>query len=254
MKLFSRLCLVMVMIFSAIILFSRTAKAAAADGILPELNLSASATIDSYSKYVWRGFTLDSDPVVEPGLSISGYGFTVSFWSNFDASNQDNLDSAEVDLILDYTYSTDYADFSVGHTNYDFPGTHGYSKEWYVGISLSKLPLAPTLYYYHDYGKEENGGGHGDYLNLGISQSFTIIADQGITLDLAASAGYNNKLFINGTGEDCQLTAGLTIPLTKNASFSPKLGYSIPYGDLKSADDGNQKARTFGGVSVAVNF
>ena len=254
MKVFNRAFLVMVFVFGSLILFSRPAKAAGEDGILPELKLEADSTIDAYNKYVWRGFTLDTDPVVQPGFNISGYGFTVSYWSSFDAQNDDTLNSAEVDLTIDYTYSTEYADFSVGHTNYDFPGTKTYSKEWYVGIALNEVPLSPTLVYYHDYGKEENGGGHGDYVNLGISHSFTLIEASAITLDLAASVGYNHELFILGDGGDYLMSAGLTIPLTKTSSVSPVFGYSVPFGDLKDANDGNQKKRSFAGVSVAVSF
>ena len=75
-----------------------------------------------------------------------------------------------------------------------------------------------------------------------------------ITLDLAAGLGFNNELFIRGEGGDFLITAGLGIPLTKNAILSPSFSYAAPLGDLKDSNDGNQKNRTYGGVSLAVDF
>jgi len=224
------------------------------DGILPKFNLKASAALDSYNKYVWRGITLDTDPVLQPGIDISGYGFTLSFWSSLDADNNDAVNSDEVDFTVDYTRDFEYFSLSCGHTNYDFPATALYSKEWYMGISSSKLFLKPTLIFYQDYGKEANGGGDGQYVNIGISHSMPIVESPEITLALSAGAGFNNELFIRGEGGDFLITAGLGIPLTKNATLSPAFSYAVPFGDLKDSNDGNQKNRTYGGVSLAVDF
>ena len=224
------------------------------DGVLPALDLTATATTDVYNKYIWRGFTLDTDGVVQPGVSLSGYGLTLSSWSSFDVSNSDALSSDEVDIIVDYTYEFEYASVSAGHTTYNFPGSGLRSKEWYVGLAFPDVLLSPKITMYNDYGKEENGGGDGQYLNLGVSHCMMILSAPEISLDLAASVGFNDKLFIKGNGGDYLLSAGLAIPLTKNATLSPKLGYAVPFGDLKAAGDGNQKARTFGGISLVVGF
>lgn len=232
----------------------RTAHAAYEDGVLPELKLEGSATLDVYDKYLWRGFTLDTDPVIQPGISIGGYGFTLSSWSSFDVSNSDALTSDETDIIIDYTYAFESVSVSVGHTTYNFPGSGLRSKEWYCGVSLPDVLFSPKMTVYDDYGKEENGGGDGQYVNLGVSYSIPVISAPEISLDLAAAVGLNHELFIAGDGGDYLLSAGLRIPLTKNAVFVPKIGYAAPFGDLKSADDGNQKSRTYGGVSLAVSF
>ena len=229
------------------------AYAAYEEGVLPELKLEASATMDVYNKYMWRGFTLDTDPVFQPGFNISGYGLTVSFWGSYDASGRDSLASDEQDFIIDYTFETEYAAFSVGHTYYYFPGSTSYSTEWYLGASLPVM-LSPTITYYYDYGDEDQGGGDGQYVNFSISHSLTVVENPEITLDLGASVGLNNELFIKGEGGDYLLTVGLTIPLTPKATLSPVFGYAAPFGDLKDTNDGNQKARTYGGVSVGVTF
>jgi hypothetical protein len=230
------------------------AKAAYEDGVLPELKIEGSATIDAYNKYLWRGFTLDTDGVVQPGVSLSGYGLSLLYWSSFDASNKDALSSDEVDLTVDYTYAFENISVSAGHTTYNFPGSGLRSKEWYVGLGLPKILLSPILKVYNDYGKESVGGGDGQYVNLGVSYSTPVISAPEISLDLAASVGFNDKLFIKGNGGDYLLGAGLTIPLTKNTTLSPKFGYAVPFGDLKDAADGNQKSRTFCGVSIVAGF
>jgi uncharacterized protein (TIGR02001 family) len=245
--------LMVVMVFGLAVGVTQ-AQAEYEDGILPAYEIEASATIDVYNKYMWRGFTLDTDPVIQPGFNLSGYGFTISYWGSYDVSQDDTSASDEQDFIIDYTYEIeDTASISVGHTNYAFPTADTYSKEWYIGIS-APVVLSPSITYYYDYGKEDQGGGDGSYLNLAIGHSLTILEDPQITLDLGANVGFNNKLFIAGEGGDFGLTAGLTIPLTKSLTFSPVFGYVAPFGDLKDSADGNQKSRTYGGFSLGCSF
>ena len=229
------------------------AKAEFEDGVLTAYDIEASATMDVYNKYIWRGFTLDTDPVIQPGVNLSAYGFTLSYWGSYDGSQDDAAGSDEQDFTIDYTYDFEYVSVSAGHTYYAFPTADSYSKEWYLGVSVPVL-LSPTVTYYKDYGKEDQGGGDGTYLNLAVSHSFTVVEDQAITLDLGASVGFNDKLFIRGDGGDYALSAGLTIPLTKDLSLSPVLGYVVPFGDLEDAADGNQKKRTYGGISLGCSF
>ncbi|MBU1085973.1 MAG: hypothetical protein KKD05_00465 [Candidatus Omnitrophica bacterium] len=241
------------LVMGCLLIEGSQAKAEFEEGILPTYKIEASSTLDVYNKYIWRGFTLDTDPVIQPGFNLSGYGFTISYWGSYDASQADASGSDEQDFTIDYTYAFEYLSVSAGHTYYSFPTADSYSKEWYLGVSLPVL-LSPSITYYKDYGKEDQGGGDGSYLNLAVSHSFTIVQDPAITLNLGASLGFNDKLFIAGNGSDCNLNAGLTIPLTKSLSLSPVLGYTVPSGDLKAADDGNQKKRTYGGISLGCSF
>ena len=250
---FKRMLLVVLAVFVVSLLFAQNVKAGFEEGILPEYDIEASATIDVYNKYMWRGFTLDTDPVIQPGFNLSGYGITVSYWGSYDAAQNDDLASDEQDFVIDYTYDFEAASVSLGHSYYAFPTADSYSKEWYVGFSLPVV-FSPSLTYYKDYGKEDQGGGDGTYLNLAVSHSITAFEEPEITLDLGASVGFIDKLFIAGKGGDITLTAGLTIPLTKSLSMSPVLGYMMPFGDLKDVNDGNQKKRTYGGVSIGCLF
>lgn len=220
-------------------------------GVLPKLGIEASGTLDVYSQYLWRGFALDTDAVLQPGFDLSLYGFTFSFWSSWDFDNSDALDSDEIDYVIDYTYDFDFASVSVGHTYYEFPGTDTFSREFYAGLALSDVLLSPAITYYYDHGDEAQGGGDGHYVNLGVSHSFTLIDELDISLDLSGSVGYNKNLFIVGEGGDGLLSAGLTIPLTETLTLSPSINYAMPFGDLDDSADGNQRDRFYYGFSLA---
>lgn len=244
--------LVRFLLVSILIVGIRIADVYAEEGILKNSPLEVSADISVNSKYIWRGFTLDDDPVMQQGIYVGAYGFTASMWGSFDIAADDSLYSDEVDYVIDYTYQFDNFSLSIGHTHYDFPLSGTASKEFYVGTGLN-IPLSPTLTCYHDYGEEDSGGGDGDYVVLGISYS-SPLGESPIILDLSGHVGYNHELFINGDGEDVAIGLGLAIPLTEKISFSPNLNYSIPFGDLESSGDGNQDDKFYGGFTLAFGF
>jgi len=91
-------------------------------------------------------------------------------------------------------------------------------------------------------------------LSFDLSHSFTLMDDPGISLDLGAHLGYNSKLFIRGEGTDVLLSAGVTVPLTGSLYMTPKVAYSMPFGDLEDEDDGNYDEYFYSGVSLAFTF
>jgi hypothetical protein len=232
---------------------------ACAEGLLDKagFDIEVSASVDYYSNYLWRGFTLDKDPVIQPGVSISALGFSYNFWSSWDAGGDDELASDELDYVFDYTRElNDLISVSVGHTYYDFPATNLYSREFYAGVGLSRIPgldwpIETSVTYYHDYGDEGNGGGDGNYVSLDASYSYTLIGDLGITADFGLHWGYNNELFIAGDGYDLGLSFGFTIPLTDSLSISPTVNYAAPFGDVEDEADGAQEDRVYAGISLA---
>lgn len=226
----------------------------AEEGILENIDLPIEVTADIAfnSKYIWRGFLLDDDAVMQEGVYVSGYGFTISAWGSFDIDADDTRNSDEVDYSVDYTHEFEKLSVSLGHTYYDFPPADTASKEYYIGVGLKTL-LSPSLTWYHDYADEDSGGGNGDYIVLEAGHSLAL-GQSPITLDLSTHIAYNDELFINGQGGDANLGIGLTIPLTQNCSVSPAINYSIPFDDLEDSADGNQEEEFYGGLTFAFSM
>ena len=226
-----------------------------ADGssLLAKSGITASGTMDVYTDYVWRGFLIDSDNVIQPGLKAGGYGVTASVWGNLDYEGND-FDSDELDYVIDYTYAMENMSLSAGHTYYDFFGTDLYSKEFYAGVTFTSAAFAPSLFWFHDYGDEAHGGGDGDYAAVSGSYTAAIPGVESTSIVITGRAGYNNGLFISGEGFDVLMTAGLPIKLTGTLTFTPTIAYSIPFGDLADEEDGNQNDRFYGGAATTYTF
>ncbi|MCG2708352.1 MAG: hypothetical protein L6404_06910 [Candidatus Omnitrophica bacterium] len=226
-----------------------------AKALLENTDIEVSSDIAIYSKYIWRGFKLDGDPVMQPGIYLSGYGVDLSIWGSTDIDSDDSITtSEEVDYSVGYshTFNDTPLTLSGGFTYYDFPASDGASREYYVGCSLDTM-LSPGLTWYHDFGDEDSGGGSGDYVVLELGHSIPV-GEFPVTLDLSSHVGYNNELFINGDGGDIGLGVGLTVQLTEICSLSPSVNYSSPFGDLEDSGDGNQDDEFYGGATVAFSF
>jgi hypothetical protein len=85
---------------------------------------------------------------------------------------------------------------------------------------------------------------------------------------LGASASYNINNKIMGFDEDGndfsnfyngELSAGLSIPITKAISITPKVAYSFPLSDdaeeaIKNISDDGDKDILYGGINVTLSF
>ena len=222
------------------------------NGVLEGTDITVNSDAGIYSKYIWRGFKLDSDPVMQPGIYVGIKELTIGIWGSMDIDAEDALNSDEIDYIIDYTHEFEKFSISVGHTYYDFPPGDTFSREFYIGFGLNTI-LSPTLTWYEDYGDEDSGGGNGSYVVLGLSHSFPL-GDSPVNLDLSGHVGYNNELFITGEGGDTLLSAGLTVPLAGKITFNPNINYSIPFGDLKDSEDGNQDEEFYYGFTLTFDF
>lgn len=221
-----------------------------------DIQLSGSGTLDYYDKYVWRGQYLDTDGVLQPGVSMSVKGLTAGYWGSYDMENTDALTSDESDVYVSYTYTFEgIASLTGGHTWYAFPEYGTSSKEFFATVAFPVL-LSPSFSFYHDYedGKDLNTDGTGNYYVLNLSYSLPLLKSQGISLELATAVGYVDGQWLSGTGWHITPTVGLKIPLTANMSVTPTIGYNAPLGDLEDPAIGNQPDRVFGGVKTVFAF
>ncbi|MCK5013903.1 MAG: hypothetical protein KAS66_08785 [Candidatus Omnitrophica bacterium] len=224
------------------------------------IEVEVSASIDFYSKYVWRGFLLDDDNVLQPGITIASSGFEGGFWGSWDIESEDGLASDEVDGWIGYGFDLGFlgrnlekVSFSLGHTWYGFPEADLYSKEFYLGIAFDTI-LSPYITWYNDYEDEAQGGADGNYIMAGIGHSFDLIEDYGVTLDLGLEYGHNDNAFIDGIGSYLLSTVGLAVPLSEKITVGSNIGYSVPFDDLASGGGNDQKEQFYSGVSLAFSF
>lgn len=226
------------------------------EGLLSGLGFGVDGDVSIYTRYIWRGFLMDRDSVVQPSVYISTpdtkFGkLKAGVWSNQPLQNRDNLHSEEFDYIVDYTYDHfKWLSLSFGHTYYDFVENNAFSREFYFGVDFPEFFLTPSLYFYRDYGNQNSGGGLGDYLLLSASYSMPI-KNTPLSLGISAHVGLNHNLFMDGDGGDAGIQLGFTMPLTKNLSFTPNANYSLAFGDLADEAHGNQKNQIFCGGTFA---
>jgi len=241
-----------------------TAAAAPADSgtntlfgdLLKKYNIAptGSVSLDYFSRYVWRGQYLDRKSVFEPGVSITANGLTVGYWSNWDVTSNDPIDSGESDYYLSYAYTIDNITLSAGHTWYGYPGTGTSSKEFYFSAAWNVF-LTPTIAVYHDYEDGRKfGKGDSDYFDLTLSQTEDLYKPYGITYTIGGTIGYVDHQWVDGTGWHFTPTLAINLPVNKNMTVSPTVGYNITTGALHDPNIGNFQDDIFGGVHTVVNF
>lgn len=215
-----------------------------------DVNPTASGSISSLSKYMWRGYELSDDSiVVQPSMTIAYKGLGLNVWSNLDTDAADG-DAAlnETDLTLSYDTSIGPVGLGAGYIYYGLEGTPD-TQEFYLKMSYATL-FTPTLTVYRDVGSLP-----GYYLSLGLSHS-TNITDA-IALNLSGSFGYysseDDSIDYSGF-QDGLLSASLSIPIAKCFSLSPTLSYAFPLSDEAEDTLGITEGELFGGVVLSVSF
>ena len=244
-------------------MFSGLAFAAEAEEDKPTANL----TVGAYSQYIWRGFELSKDSiVVQPSMTVGYKGFSANLWGNLDTDPYSSSTDAtnnwnETDLTLAYGWAMGPVAFSVGYIYYALDGIDD-TQEFFASAALNTL-LKPTLTVYRDTDYYP-----GWYATLGVSHSFPVQGD--ITLDLGAQVSYlaadDSSPYKEADGSkysnfhDGVLSVGLTVPVNKYITVSPKLSYTFALSDdakdlmRTSSKDGNDDDFIYGGVAVSMAF
>lgn len=228
---------------------------------------SASADVGVFSQYIWRGWELSKDSVVIQPSAIATYkGFGINVWGNWD-THQYGLKKSnwnETDFTVSYERSFGPVNLGGGYIFYSLDSADD-QQEFYLSIG-GDIILAPTFGVYKDITKVDSW-----YFNLGISHSFEL--SEGISLDLAASAGYykiNSRYVVTAEGNeklgenysafhDGVVSASLNIPFAKYFTCTPMLAYSFPLSNdaknlLKADSLSNKAGHLFGGVTLSIAF
>lgn len=219
------------------------------------IEVTGSAYVGYFDKYLWRGYDLSGSlPVVQGGVNLSSNGFTLGYWTNIQTKTDDGEgfvggDATETDITLDYTFSpVDKLNVSVGNIWYALDGLED-TKEVYLGLSLA-VPLTPTVKVYYDYDMAEENG-----LFYTASVSHSVGVTDKLTVGAGALVSYNDESdYAVGDYSDWhnyELSATATYALTDQLSITPSLLFSSPISDeAKDAID----SEVLGGLTVTMTF
>ena len=227
---------------------------------LAAIEVSGSAYVGYFDKYLWRGIDLSGgSPVVQGGVNLSTSGFTLSYWTNIQTKDDEITyfdpavtveggNATETDITIDYTFSPiDKLKVSVGNIWYALEGVD--TKEAYLGLALD-VPLAPVVKAYYDYDQSEENG---LFYTAAVSHSFSPMDK--LNLGFGALVSYNDENW--GVSEEYsdwhnyELTASATYAITDQIAIIPSVLYSSPISDeAKDAID----SEWLGGLTVSMSF
>ena len=209
-------------------------------------SISGSASLGIFNRYIFRGYRIGRDSaVVQPALSVSCGGISVSFWGNIDIKEKATVcfvpdrpgqkSLNETDLIVNYAHDLGRLGLIAGFIYYGTKYTTE-TQELYAGVSYNVFGK-PTLTVYRDISAFP-----GTYILFSASQSLPL--GKRITLDLGASAAYFSgsgeywRTYLPSAGSyvgekyrafhDGMAKIGLTFPLGKRLGLQAAVQYFFP--------------------------
>lgn len=167
-----------------------------------EAGLSVDATYAG--RYVWRGFPVNEEAVLQPSATLSGGGFSLNVWSNMELTDwgeragygDEQGNATEVDYTGSYTAKVGPVGMELGFVTYTFPNLYELgdslsTTEVYLGLGL-EAPLYFSLTTYLDV--DGRGSEGASYTSLDLGHSFELL--ERLCLDLSAGLGYADHDFI----------------------------------------------------------
>ena len=237
-------------------------------------DLSASITLDTNTKYIFRGVTIVDDPVFQPDVSLSFKGLTLGIWQNIcltEAKDEGGVGTApaanEIDYYANYTYGYKFINLFLGWIYYQFPHTGlADTQELCIGIGFD-MPLNPSVTVYRDV--DDNEGGL--YWLFSVSEDInvaTLTFTPSIKLGVSNSkhSSYYAGVDMNSIHVmDMNFGLNVGIPLDKfikqvGATINLHLNYSFfPDPELRrqirqQAKPTNRKDAFYMGIGLSFNF
>ncbi len=246
------------------------------EGWMPDVSLSTAFM----TKYIWRGWNLGDEPVMQLDGSVSKWGLTFDWWANYTLNSdkeKDNgryLEFTEIDYTVDYTFNvgemSEKMDFdipdllkpltpSVGYIYYTFPNVDWDDKffdthEVYFGVSYD-IMLQPFFTWYWDVGRGKgnpDGGGDGSYFLFGISHTFEFDRS-GISATAAMTTGYNDEQWTDKSGwADMVFSAEVSVPFLNHFTVTPSVAYSLIL-DHDTYNDASE-SEFYGGITISFDY
>jgi hypothetical protein len=205
---------------------------------------------------VWRGQTLsEDDGVVQPSVGITYGNFGANLWANFDAETEEHT---ETDLTLSYGFSKDKLSLEVGYIYYALEGTDD-TQEAYLALAYDTI-LSPSLIIYYDFDE-----GDGAFLIASIGHSIGLMDEVSLNLGASVSLNFDNEIMgVDSDGDtftdfyNGEITASVSVPISKNLVIEPKIAYSFPLTnnaeDVFEALPSGENDIFYGGVGMSLGF
>ena len=212
---------------------------------LPLIGKTFNFQVDVTSRFIWRGFDLlaDNNSAFQPSLTydFGDSGFSLNVWASFALTDRDVYKYAdEIDLTLTYALKTpETLSLVLGFTNYgwwfarDFEFEDNTTQELFVELGFPKVPLSPKLTAFYDINL-------GDGLYVKLTGGHSLPIGGGLSLDLAATLGYNAGMFLPEWADTgfSDLTIGASLPIKLGSlTLSPFVNYTFVFLDAVNEDN-----------------
>jgi len=111
--------------------------------------LNTTIGLDIASSYIFRGFTVNKNPSLQPTLKATAGGLTLGTWGSFPMDREEGELEQEVDLYATYDRAVGAFVFSIGAIEYTYPESDlDNDREIMLKAALT-APLSPSLAIYH---------------------------------------------------------------------------------------------------------
>lgn len=225
------------------------------------------------SAYVDRGQVMNNDPVIQPEITLSQYGFSVNMWANYDlGSNMHSVSSdvSEFDLSFAYSLPVDINQMAIdiGIINYNFPGNGNASLPSTTELFLSSTILSfedlfvPSITIFGDI--EEYPGA---YVLLDVVIPYEVSEFMSVAGGISAGYGntsYNDENWASGSGSydadynDFNLYVTGNYEVSDTLTAAAHLTYTTLNGSSfeRAAKAAGYEAskKLWGGVKIAYDF
>lgn len=222
-------------LFCAVLFFSNDVMAQdepeAEEPAEDELTGEMSADLAFATNYVWRGQVLNTEPVLQPSVTASSWGFFFNTWANFDLTERNPAGSvdggvkgefSEVDLTLGYEQEFGIISVSLAFVEYLFPNTGSLGSREVILTTAVDFIVSPTLTLAYDYGVVD-----GLYSALGAGWGMDVLEMLGFGVDVSvgfADSGYSEAYFGTDAFALQDLTATLHVDVSVIGPFSVSTG------------------------------
>ena len=161
----------------------------AADPAGRDVSVSLSTALQS--AYVWRGITVNDEPVIQPSVEVVIDGLTINVWVNGDMTTQTDRgikagQVSETDLTMYYTKAfgpDELYQLSFGCIDYLFPSA-GTTTEFFVSFGMDTI-ASPAITIYRDVDLPAL------YASLGASHKHTV--NESIEIEASAAIGLGDS-------------------------------------------------------------